>query len=233
MRPKFVIALLGLAMLVAGAALFLKQQTGPRRKTPVSAPEIAAAVRPAASNMVKRVPASAMSVSRPLPAPASSPALPPPPATLTPEERQAAVNAEIDHLHDWSMNKDPASLSNILAGLTYPDKMVRTVAIEAVKQFGSTDAIPALKDLAARDQDPEEKAALLNAANFLSLPSFTFGGPGTGPPTTPEQKQTGEQKRAAMEARRRALMQRQGRNQNSQSVPPATVQNSPTAPDNQ
>lgn len=131
------------------------------------------------------------------------------------------------------MNKNPASLSNILADLTYPDKMVRTVAIEAVKQFGSPKAIPVLKDLAASDTNPEEKAALLEAASFLSLPPLTLNGPGTGPPTTPEQNQLGEQKRAAMEARRQAVLQARGGNQNSQSVPPATGQTSPTAPNSQ
>ena len=64
---------------------------------------------------------------------------------LTDEQRQAAIDAEIDRLQQWSMNDDPASLSNILADLTSPEKEIRDAAIEATKEFGSTNAIPALE----------------------------------------------------------------------------------------
>ena len=131
------------------------------------------------------------------------------------------------------MNNDPASLSNILADLTYPDKKVREAAIEAAKQFGSTNAIPVLKDLAAHDEDPEEKAALLEAADFLSLPSLTFGGSGTDTPMTPEQIQKAQQNWAAKEARQQALMQKHAQNQHSPSAPPPpSDQSSPTVPNN-
>jgi HEAT repeat protein len=103
------------------------------------------------------------------------------------------------------MNDDPESLSNILADLTNPEKEVREAAIEAAEQFGSTNAIPILKNLAANDGDPEEKAALLEAANFLSLPSIFD----TGTSTTPAER----------EARRQAQMQKRAPNQNSPAAP--------------
>jgi hypothetical protein len=111
---------------------------------------------------------------------------PPPPApvavapvstnALTPEQHQATIDAETDRLQQWSMNDDPASLSNILADLTSSEKEIRDAAIEAAKQFGSTNAIPTLKALAANTTDTEEQIALLDAADFLALPSISEGG---------------------------------------------------------
>jgi HEAT repeat protein len=103
------------------------------------------------------------------------------------------------------MNDDPESLSNILADLTNSEKEVRKAAIEAAEQFGSTNAIPVLKNLAANDEDPEEKAALLEAANFLSLPSIFD----VGQPATPAERET----------RRQAQMQKHSQNQNSPVAP--------------
>jgi len=222
MRPRFIIALFGLALLVVGAALCLKQYLG-NGSTPAASNPERASVPSAASNIAGNVPASS--------APVSFPPLSPPPTVLTPEQREAAIDAEVDRLQEWSLNNDPASLSNILADLTYPEKKVRGEAIEAAKQFGSTNAIPVLKGLAAHDEDPEEKAALLEAADFLSLPSLTFSGSGTGTPMTPEQIQKAQQNWNAKEARRQALMQKRAQNQPSQSAPlPASGQSSPAAP---
>ena len=66
-----------------------------------------------------------------------------------------------------STQNDPASLAAILNDLTNPEKEVRLAAIEATKQFGSRDAIPALQADVARATDTDEKIALLEAADFL------------------------------------------------------------------
>ncbi len=92
------------------------------------------------------------------------------------------------------MNDDPASLSNILADLTNPEKEIRDAAIEAAKQFGSTNAIPTLKAVAANTTDLEEQSALLEAADFLSLPAISDSG--VQLPRTPEQIQAAMQKQA-------------------------------------
>ena len=201
MRPKFFFALLLLALLVLGAAFLLKQHLG-NAATPPPVNESA-------------TPAPVVSVAPP---PAPVPAAPASTITLTPEQRQAAIDAETDRLQEWSMDNDPASLSNILADLTNSEKETRDAAIEAAKQFGSTNAIPTLKAVAANTTDPEEKAALLEAANFLSLPSMDFSGPAT--PKTPEQIQADAQRKAEREARRQAMQNR------------ALNQNSPAAPNN-
>jgi hypothetical protein len=204
MRPKFVFAMLLLALVVLGAVFFLKQHLG--NTAPPSNPEIAAPA-PVVSNVV------AVAV----PPPAPIPAAPVSTNTLTDEQRQATIDAETDRLQEWSMNDDPASLSNILADLTNSEKEIRDAAIEAAKQFGSTNAIPALKAAAENTDDLQEKIAYLEAADFLSLPSMDFSGPTV--PRTPEQIQADAQRRAERDARRQAQMQKRAPNQNSPAAP--------------
>lgn len=184
MRPRFVVGLLLLALLVLGGALFLKQHLG---NVAPAAPEMASA------------PAVITNTVTSLPPPAEPPPIPAAPVVTnapTDDERQAAIEAETDRLQQWSMNDDPASLSNILADLTSSDKEIRDAAIDAVKQFGSPDAIPTLKAVAAETADTEEQIALLEAANFLSLPSADFTKPEV-PPPTPEQIEAAKQNPAA------------------------------------
>ena len=185
MRPKFVLALLLVVLLVLGAAFLLKQHLGN-----VSTP--------APATLESATPALVASVAPPpVPVPvAAAPVV----ATnaLTPEQHQATIDAETDRLQQWSMNDDPDSLSNILAALTNPEKEIRDAAIEAAKQFGSTNAIPALKAVAANTTDPEEQIALLEAANFLSLPSISDNS--VQLPRTPEQIQAAAQKPAQRES---------------------------------
>ena len=92
---------------------------------------------------------------------------------LTVEEREKMIETETERLENLSMSDDPTSLPPILAGLTNAEKEIRQAAIEATIQFGSPDAIPALKAAAVATSDPQEKEDLLDAADFLALPSLT------------------------------------------------------------
>jgi hypothetical protein len=205
MRPKFVLLILLAGVLAIGAVFFLKPHSSP------PAPDIA--------------PVPAVSAA-PAPEPAPAPAPMVVKKTATPEEREAAIDAETDRLSSWAMNDDAQSLSNILADLTNPEKEIRDAAIDAAEQFGSTNAIPALKAVAANTTDTEEQIALLEAANFLSLPSFTIGGSGPAVQRTPEQIQIDAQEKADHDAHRQAQLDKLGGNRNSQS---ASDPNSPPA----
>jgi len=177
MRPKFVFALLLLALLVLGAAFLFKQHWGN------------AAAPPSVNESVTSAPVVSAA---PPSAPAPLPAVPVSTNVLTPEQRQTAIDAETDRLQQWSMNDDPASLSNILADLTNPEKEIRDAAIEAAKQFGSTNAIPALKAAADHTEDLAEKIDLLKAAEFLTVPAMDLNGPHVD--LTPEQIQAATDK---------------------------------------
>jgi len=183
MRPKVVIIVFFAAFLVLGAALLVK-------RSPIEP-------KPAAT--MTETPAAPA-----IPAPASSvpeTVVVPPPQTnsVTPEQRQEAVDAETDRLQQWSMKDDPASLSNILADLTNPEKEVREAAINATKEFGSTNAIPALKAAAEATEDLQEKIAYLDAAQFLTIPPIDFSGPSAAP--TPDQVQREQQRIARRQTR--------------------------------
>jgi hypothetical protein len=147
----------------------------------------------------------------PLPAPAA-----PTPRVLTDEERQAADQAEIDRLQQWEMNDDPQSLSNILADLTSPEKSIREAAIEATKQYGSTNAIPALKAAAINSTDPQEQIDMLQAANFLTLTPFSDRS--IQVPRTPAEIQAAAQRRAQGQALKQARFQ-QRQQQNAVAAP--------------
>ncbi len=189
MRPKIVFGLILSALLAFGVLLLLKQQA---RNKPAPPVEVAP-------------PAPAPEVANPPPLPAVPPPVAQAPHVWTDDERQA----EIDRLQDWSRNDDPQSLSNILMDLTSSEKEVREAAIEAAKQFGSTNAIPALKAAAVNSTDTDEQIEMLQAANFLALPPLSLS------PPTPEQIQAAKQRQAQRAAQRQAQMQQnqwQGQN---------------------
>src|SRR5258708_20561141 len=191
MRPQFIFAILLTATLVVGAIVFLKQHSS----TPVSV-----------------LPILAVSVAL-TPAPAPAPVVVK--KTLTPEEKEAAIEAEKDKLSDWSMNRDRQSDSNILGDLVSSEKEIRMAAIDATKEFGDTNAISVLKSLAANTDDNEEVIAMLEAVGFLSVPPIDLNGPVS--PKTPEQIQLDVQRNTAREARRQAKLQGKPPEQISQS----------------
>jgi hypothetical protein len=204
MRPKIVILILlaGLAGVIG--ILLIKQPQG--EPPPAAAPIAITKAKPAAPQTaptITNIPITA-------PAPVAT-------NTLTPEQRQTAIDAETARLQQWSMNDDPASLSNILADLTNPEKEIRDAAIEATKQFGSTNAIPTLKEVAANTTDTGEQIDLLEAANFLSLPSLVV---------TPQPAQTMEQMKAAAQQARQAHQNRLQKGAQSQN-PSSATQSSP------
>ncbi len=82
----------------------------------------------------------------------------------------AQRSAELEKL---AMNDDAASLETILSELDNRDPQLRDAALRATIQFGSRDAIPKLKEVAARTDDPQAKRALEDAAAYLTLPSLT------------------------------------------------------------
>jgi hypothetical protein len=190
--------------LILSAVFFLKQPAGTVSAPAAADAGIAAPTPTTASNTV-------MGVANPSPTPPAPVSV----ATnvVTPEQRQAAIETEIDHLQEWSTSDDPAMLANILTDLSNPEKEIREAAIEATKQFGSSNAIPTVKNVAANTADPDEQIALLQAAEFLSLPSISDAS--VQSPKTPEQIQADAQRQAA----RQAQQQKHAGNHKPQPLP--------------
>jgi hypothetical protein len=88
-------------------------------------------------------------------------------------QHQAYVEKRIDELMELAMTDDRSSLDTILSELTNRDPQIRKGALEAAIQFGSRDAIPNLMDLVSQVDDPKEKADIVEAIEFLKLPSAT------------------------------------------------------------
>jgi hypothetical protein len=96
------------------------------------------------------------------------------PALDSPEAKhQAYVDARTAELMDLGMNDDAQSLNTILSELNNRDPEIRKAAVEATVQFGSRDAIPNLMDAAAQTDDPQEKAEIMEAIQFLKLPTLS------------------------------------------------------------
>lgn len=83
------------------------------------------------------------------------------------------VRQRADELMTLAMRNDSASLETILSELQNSDPQIRKAALDATVQFSDRAAIPRLRDLAARTSDDQEKEQLLDAANYLALPSLT------------------------------------------------------------
>jgi len=88
-------------------------------------------------------------------------------------QNQTYVEKRIEELTDLAMNDDSRSLDTILSELTNRDPQIRKAALEATIQFGSRDAIPKLADVVSQVDDPGEKHDILEAIEFLKLPSAT------------------------------------------------------------
>jgi|SRR4051812_4786214 hypothetical protein len=184
MRPKVV-----LAILASGSALLLCLFAGRRsdrvnvtavhnqaaqssssgvRTPPLAAqPQRAAETSLANSGGVSPVPGKAGTLS---PASSSAASSSTSPSGLTHEE---LVDQRVSELMDLAMNDDADSLNAIVAELNNADPDIRKGALEAVKQFGSLDAIPRLEEAAARADSAADKRSIEEAIDFLKLPSLT------------------------------------------------------------
>jgi hypothetical protein len=82
------------------------------------------------------------------------------------------IHQRITELTALAMNDDTNSLNTILSELANPDPQIRKGALEAVIQFGDRSVIPHLKEVADQTESTAEKADILAAIDFLSLPTL-------------------------------------------------------------
>lgn len=88
------------------------------------------------------------------------------------KHEEAYIANRVAELQDLGMEDDAGSLHTILSELNNGDATIRRAAVDAAVQFGSRDAIPNLTQAAAQADDPKEKSAILDAIEFLKLPTL-------------------------------------------------------------
>ena len=170
MRPKFVIILLSVAGLIILLALLAKQQLQQSPK-PIPAPAMAidvAVPAPVPKQLSAPELPPAVLVQTPLPVKSD----PVPVAELSQERQDSMVAAEITQINAVIGKSDPDSMALILSYLTNSEPQLRELAVAAVKQSGDRSIIPALTNLAMTIDDYEQRHAVMDAANFLALPSI-------------------------------------------------------------
>lgn len=89
------------------------------------------------------------------------------------EHRATSVAARISELSDLSRKPDTASLQTLLSELSNPDQEIREAALDIISQSGNRAAIPGLIQAAEHTQDAAERKAILDAIEFLKLPTLT------------------------------------------------------------
>ena len=164
MRPKVVVAILLLAVVLMGVIVLMSKALRPQ-STSASADSGKVSPAVAASNN-----------------PVKAPAINPPPvvsaAPVAGTNAAAAhaqyVRQQIEKLQALSWNNDVQSRDTILSELKKnPDKEIRAAALEAAIQFDDRSVVPPMQEIAAQTEDPDEKAAILEAIDYINLPSLT------------------------------------------------------------
>src|SRR5688572_19417482 len=126
MRPRFVITVMLLAGVIFAVALWpgADLDSGP---TQVPDPAPLPASKPETSSV-------------------RAPIEPPVPAgILTAADREAMIRAETERMYQLSRRGDPDALAGIVNALTHAEKEIREAAIDAVKEFGDSNAVPAIR----------------------------------------------------------------------------------------
>lgn len=179
MSPRL-LAPLSAFLLGAAIVFFLRPET-PRE--PASAPVVASPSEPTPTSK----PADATQAADIPQATAPAPALPPPapPSASSapgpgPSPAQAASTREthLARIETAITTPGPESLALLASYLTHSDAELRAFAREGLVQTGLPEAVPLLREAAGKTKDPREAITLLDAADFLSLPTLPPTGDG-------------------------------------------------------
>ena len=224
MRPKFVLAVMLLAVAVLGMLVVLKRGQGGHGKVPDAAvpvdsarvetaapPETGAA--PAATgpdNQVEPLVVSHVADSQAKPPATNDGPMVQPSLVLTnivattPEEdRRAAIEKDMNLLNEALLDggSDPKLVGAVREELFHSDAEVRKTAVETIMHLSDREAIPKLNEALAKTEDPREKVAIMDAIEYLQTPDgdpqFTTAPPMTEPaPTGPTTRSKVQQPKA-------------------------------------
>ena len=95
------------------------------------------------------------------------------PEDSTADEAMAAKQRILDQIHDAAVAYDPSSIPVIEPFLLHADPEVRAAAINGFIVLGERGAVPIMRAAAAQAPTPQDAMALLQAAEYIDLPSAT------------------------------------------------------------
>jgi hypothetical protein len=167
MRPKIVILTLVVALVLIGIMVVLKGVMGghsgnaggqtPAMETNVESPP--AATSDQVVEVVQVNPNSSNT------------------AAISEEMRAAAVGKELDAIRELQGEADgennPIIITALLDKLSNPEAEVRKAALESLRQLNDTNAVPGLEKVAESTKDPREKVAVMDAIEYIKMPSVT------------------------------------------------------------
>jgi len=189
MRPKIVLSVIGLGLfgLIALSLLRGKHDASTGgTATAKSAIEQSTTAGQAPISMAAKEAAAAAKSATAAPGIAADPTGPSQPANVNASNAKPAtvssssaegqtheeyVEQRVGELMDLGMSDDPESLKTILSEVNNADADIRKAAVEAVKQFGSTNAIPKLEEMLSSTDPTVDKQDIQEAIAFLKLPS--------------------------------------------------------------
>lgn len=165
MRPKIVISILVAAFGVLGLIAVLKGVSGRNASNgQVPVAETTIGVHPETAT---EAPISSGGVTNSVP--------------VSDEIRSAVIAKEVEQVQDILGQADGTNNAVVLAALVEkmanPEAEVRQAALEALKQLNDTNAVPGLTMVAESTKDPREKVAVLDAIEYIQMPSATDGAP--------------------------------------------------------
>ncbi|MEI8341166.1 MAG: HEAT repeat domain-containing protein [Verrucomicrobiota bacterium] len=177
MRPKVVAAIFLLAAGILGITVFI---LGPFHREPAGKiPETPPVTQNSTGVFPGKKPAeNTVPPTLPPPADIKQKTEIAPPVPVIPKLNQTShdpdfVHERVNALMALAMNNDSNSFNAIWHELSNTDREIRAGALEAVVQFGDRSAVPRLRELATRTEDPAEKTSILAAADYLELPTLS------------------------------------------------------------
>jgi len=84
--------------------------------------------------------------------------------------QEAATEQTLSVIHDAMTTWSEEGVPVIQPYLSSPDKQIRAAAIESMKQLGVPEAAAALRAAAKKTTNPDERKAMLDAAEFAESP---------------------------------------------------------------
>ncbi len=192
MRPKFVLAVMLLAVGVLGMLVVLKRGQGSHSKAPdtnlpadSAPPEVAASpetgtapVTTGSDNRVEPVINQVADNQARPPATNDGPMIQPSlvvtniVATTPEEDRRAAIEKDMNLLNEALLDggSDPKLVGAVREELFHPDAEVRKTAVETLMHLSDREAIPKLQEALAKTEDAREKVAIMDAIEYLQTP---------------------------------------------------------------